>query len=236
MPYRCRDCRHHFSVRKGTVMQDSKLGHRTWVLAIYLLTAHPKGYSSRQLAKTLGIQPCTAWHLSHRIREGFDFGKGKPLAGPVEVDETFMGGLEKRKHYAKKLRAGHGSVGKTPVAGILDRPTNTLIAKPVPSTKRAVLLPFIFEHVAPGAKLYTDDFAAYRTLPNHQAVSHSKGEYVRDKVHTQTIESAWAIIKRMHKGTYHSMSPKHLHRCGVSEPSGTVPLGDQGVNNHFSRR
>ena len=212
MPYRCRDCRRHFSVRKGTVMQHSKLGHRTWVLAIYLLTAHPKGYSSRQLARTLGIDHKTAWHLAHRIREGFDLGKSKPLAGPIEVDEAFMGGRERSKHANKKLRARHGTVGKTPVVGIIDRATNTLVAKPVPSTKRAVIHPFIFKHVAPDAKIYSDESPIYRTLPNHQAVKHKRGQYVDGPVHTQSIESAWAIIKRMHKGTYHSMSPKHLHR------------------------
>ena len=121
MPYRCRTCRQHFSVRKGTVMQSSKLGHQTWLIAIYLLTTHPKGYASRQLAKTSRHpRGPPAWHLSHRIRMGFNLGKSEPLAGPIEVDETYVGGLERNKHKKKRKRIGRGTAGKAIVVGILD--------------------------------------------------------------------------------------------------------------------
>ena len=193
-------------------MQGSKLGHRTWVLAIYLLTIHPKGYSSRQLAKTIGIAHKTAWYLSHRIREGFGLGKGKLLAGPVEVDETYIGGSEKSKHRRKKRRAGRGVAGKLPVVGILDRDSGRLVASVVPSTKRVILWAFIREHVALNAMIFTDDHGSYQGLAHHRMVAHSHGKYVDGEVHTNGIESAWAILKRAYKGTYHSMSPKHLHR------------------------
>ena len=103
-------------------------------------------------------------------------------------------------------------MGKTPVAGILDQPSDTLVAQPVTETTRAVLEQFIADHVAPGAMIYTDDHPSYRELPNHEAVAHGQGEYVRGDVHTNGIESVWAIVKRMHMGTYHWMSVKHLHR------------------------
>ena len=211
MPYRCRDCRAYFSVRKGTCMQSSKLSHRTWVLALYLIEQHPKGYSSCQLAKDLGIPQSTAWHLAHRIRTAWRQHAAR-FAGPVEVDEKYVGGLEKNRHANKKRRVGRGTAGKVPVIGMRDRSTGRLAAQPLSDTTRGTFHRFVQSHAVPGAAVYTDEHASYAGLPDHETVNHKRGEYVRGAVHTNGIESAWAVLSRMAMGTYHQISPKHLHR------------------------
>ncbi len=212
-PYRCRACRRDFSVKTDTVMHGSNLGCRVRVIALYLPASRPKGVSSRQLHRDLGISYKAAWHLSHRIREAYHT---DPMLcqGPAEVDETYVGGRETNKHADRKLRAGRGTVGKTPLAGLKNRPGNAIRVAVVPDNRQATLQAFVRAHLHPGARLYTDEAAAYQGLSDyrHASVRHGGGEYGRGPVHTNGIESFWALFKRGFQGTYHSMSPKHRHR------------------------
>ena len=228
MPYRCRDCRKYFSVKTGTVMAGSPLPLLKWVYAIYLDATSLKGVSSMKLHRDLGITQKTAWYMQQRIREAFAHEGMTVFAGPVEADETYMGGKRRNMSNAKRKELeGRGAVGKTAIAGVKDRDTNQVTAKVVERTDAKTLQGFVKDNTAKGAKLYTDDAVVYSGIVDfdHESVKHSVSEYVRDQAHTNGIESFWSMLKRAHKGTFHKLSPKHLQRY-VNEFSGRHNIRD----------
>ena len=229
MPYWCPDCRSYFSVKVGTVLESSKISLRKWVYAIYLHLTSLKGVSSMKLHRDIGVsQPC-AWFMLHRIREAWSHDDLAAFAGPVEVDETYMGGKERNKHKGRKLKAGRGTVGKTAVVGAKDRITNKIKAAVVKVTDAKTLQGFVIATTLAGATVYTDDAAAYRGMPfDHASVRHSVGEYVDGMAHTNGIESFWSMLKRAHKGVYHKMSAKHLQRY-INEFAGRHGVRESGT-------
>ena len=221
--WRCNDrkaCGKAFTVKTKTVMHASKLSLSQWALALYLYSVNLKGVSSRQLRRELGIKQDHAWHLAHRIRKAME-AHPQVFSGPVEVDETYVGG--KRRNMSNSKRAeleGRGSVGKTAVVGMKDRETNRVEAEVVESTDKHTLQGFVEVNTETDAVVYTDEHKSYDSLARpHQSVKHSVKEFVDGQAHTNGIESFWAMLKRGHMGVYHQMSAKHLHRY-VSEFAG----------------
>ena len=215
-PYRCRNCRKRFSVKTGTAMHDSKLGLQVWAVATYLMTTGLKGTASMKLHRDLGITQKTAWHLAHRLRETWqdENDNGPGFAGPVEADETYMGGkLGNMTAEGRKKARQKPDLGKTIVVGVKDRASGAVSAKSVEYADKPTLQGFIADHAAPDAKVFTDDGRAYQGMDfDHETVNHSVAEYVRGQAHTNGIESFWSMLKRGYHGTYHHISAKHIDR------------------------
>jgi len=214
MPYRCKDCRKHFSVRVGNIFESSKVSLQTWLACIYLMTVAKKGVSSLQISRQLGITQKTAWMLCHKIRKMWRMPVKRTLSGEVEIDETYIGGLERNRHASQKLRIGRGTVGKQAVVGVRDRYSKRIVGKVVNNVSRKILHDIIRRTVKQGSHIYSDGHKAYHGLDGYlqSEVCHNIGEYVRQQIHTNGIESFWSLLKRGYYGTFHYMSPKHLQK------------------------
>ena len=185
MPYWCPSCRRYFSVRIGTALERSKVPLRKWAYAVYLEMTSLKGISSMKLHREIEVTQKTAWFMLHRIRKTWGQEHEGLFAGPVEVDETYMGGKEANKHGKKKKRLGRGGVGKSAVVGAKDRATNEVRAEVVEGTDAETLQGFVVDHAEPDATIYTDEASAYKGLPfEHESVRHSTGEYVKGMART----------------------------------------------------
>jgi transposase-like protein len=217
----CYVCKKQFTVKVGTVMEDSPIGLDKWMTAIWMLANCKNGISSYELARTLGVRQNSAWFMLHRIREamkGNTTGKlGGGDRGPVEVDETFVGGKMKNMHLRKRQRlASLGKdASKAVVMGMLERNTRQVRTKVIPNVRRDVLQAEILDHISPRSVVFTDAHKGYAGLAErefvHGTVSHLN-EYVRGSIHTQGIENFWSLLKRTLNGTYVAVEPFHLGR------------------------
>lgn len=223
--WKCRKCRKQFSVKVGTIFEDSPIPLQKWMPAVWLLTGCKNGISSWEIHRALGVTQKTAWFMMHRIRLAMrDANKGKVggEGSEVEVDETYVGGRVKNMHPAKAARyramsqtaSLAGVTGKTPVVGLLDRTAREIRTKIVPDVSRLALQNVVLQNVPHGTNVYTDQASAYKNLNKtyvHQFVNHAE-KYVNGRVHTNGLENFWSLFKRHMSGTYVCVEPFHLER------------------------
>ncbi len=207
-----------FSAKVGTIFEDSPLGLDKWFCAIWMIANCKNGVSSYEIHRAIGVTQKTAWFMLHRVRLAMETGSFLKSGGPAEADETFIGGLAKNMHKARKAKVitGTGGAGKAVVMGVLRRgnklEASKVTARHVPDTTAATLHFQVKAAVAPGSELFTDTHGGYRGFSAdyvHQVVDHSI-EYVRGQVHTNGLENFWSLFKRALKGTYVSVDPVHL--------------------------
>ncbi len=229
--HQCNACRKQFTVRTGTVFYNSRIPLHKWLYAMFLLHISRKGISSCQLAREIGVTQKSAWFMLQRIRESMDPGL-EVLSGEIEIDETYVGGLEKNKHANRKLRR-EWKKGRQTVLGMRERDRDRIILRPIPNGLKSTIANDILMSIAKGSTVYSDESSSYAYVSlwyHHRTVNHQKGEYVRGRVTTNSIESVWAILKRAHKGIYHQWSHKHGYRYyneiayRLTEGSSDIPI------------
>ncbi|WP_213980157.1 IS1595 family transposase [Sphingomonas sp. dw_22] len=227
--HKCGDCRKRFSIKVGTIFEDSKIELRKWMMAIWLITSHKKGIASTQLAKDLGVTQKTAWFMLHRLRHAVRTQSfNRPLDGEVEVDETYVGGKASNRHKGDP-KNGPGTSGKVAVIGALQR-GGKAVATVIDRTDTRTLDIFVHAVVDPSATISTDEHSGYRHLGRtftHGVVRHSAGEYVSGDTHTNGIEGFWSLLKRQIVGIHHFVSPKHLNAY-VAESTWRFNLREMG--------
>jgi transposase-like protein len=211
--YKCKDCRKTFSVTVGTLFERSKIPLNKWLMATYLLASSKKGYSARQLHRTIGVSYKTAWFMAHRLREAMREpaykGKLGNNGGTVEVDETYWG------NKGKQRKGARGYAHKEKIVSLVER-GGKVRSHHVKAVNSETLRPILKEHIAKDAKLMTDEAAIYQSIgkdfASHDYVTHSLDEYVRGDVHTQVVENYFSILKRGLTGVYQHCSKQHLKR------------------------
>ncbi|HLK47281.1 MAG TPA: IS1595 family transposase [Bryobacteraceae bacterium] len=212
----CLGCRKQFSVKVGTIFEDSAIGLDKWLCAMWLLANCKNGISSYEVARDLGVTQKTAWFMLHRIRYAQHQGSINKMTGTVEADETYIGGAARNMHADQKARKVHGrhSFGKTIVLGLLERETGKVRTKAIPFRRKWQIHRTIKDNVEKGAKLYTDELRSYDGMDRHyehKVINHAE-RYVDGAVHTNRLENFWSLLKRSIKGTYVSIEPFHLFR------------------------
>lgn len=212
--WKCKACTKQFSVKQGTIFEDSPVSLDKWLVAIWMIGNCKNGVSSYEVSRAVGVTQKTAWFMLHRIREAMRDDEHDPLEGVIEMDETFVGGKVKNMHKAKRtkaLAAPHSFKGKAIVVGMLER-NGRIRAEVVAERTKAVLHQIAHANIAPGSTLITDEHHGYRGNNfQHEVINHAE-EYVRGMVHTQGIENFWSLLKRGLTGTYISVEPFHLFR------------------------
>jgi transposase-like protein len=226
--WKCREghARPQFTVKVGTVMEDSPLGLDKWAVGIWLEVNAKNSISSYEIHRALGITQKSAWFMQHRIRFALHQGSfEKPMSGTVEADETFIGGLARNMHKSKRERVitGTGGMNKTAVMGLLERHAekgkSQVRTQVVEDRKGETLRPIVAQNVKAGSNVYTDALPAYAGLSTeffHDFVDHAEC-YAKGAVHTNGLENFWALFKRCIKGTHVSVEPFHLFRYLDSE-------------------
>jgi transposase-like protein len=212
---RTRHPKAQFSVKVGTIMEDSALGLDKWLVAIWMQTSMKNGVSSWEIHRALKITQKCAWHMLHRIRLGLQDSEGGKLAGEVEIDETFIGGKARNMHKSKRERVitGTGGTDKTVILGMVER-GGKVKAMVVDSRRKKELQKQVREHVEAGTAIFSDELKSYDGLEvdyQHAVINHAV-EYANGNIHTNTMENFWSLLKRGLHGTYISVEPFHLFR------------------------